>query len=203
MSPSDLPPHDCPAFEYEHHPDRATKLPHRVAAILSDLRRRIIDSLAAACDTREVHQRVFSGLTPPRQPYYAGHYRGEDFHCLRRYRVFVNGREGCPPSNVHLMMAELSKSIATAITALDVGNSQPNSIVPPELKLIHTIQVACRFFDLIGQVCLWAILARYGYFPVRWPIDPRPPDPPYTQLLLDYRAGNRDGLEQYILGCLA
>jgi hypothetical protein len=113
-------------------------------------------------------------------------------------------------------MAELGRNIAAAITALDAGHALPNAIVPPEMKLLRTVQVACRFFELVcrvhpyangnghaGRFCLWAILGRYGYFPVRWPIEPRPPDPPYTQLLLDYRAGNHAPLEQHVLQRLA
>jgi hypothetical protein len=152
MSPGDTHPPDCPAFEYEHHPDRSTELPRRVARIVASLRTGPMDTLAAARDTRSVHGILFRGLTPP----------------------------GCS-----------------------------------YMKLLHTVQVACRFFELVCRVhpyangnghaarfCIWAILARYGYFPVRWPIDPPPPDPPYTQLLLDYRAGNPLPLEQYLLGCL-
>jgi Fic family protein len=215
MSPDDIHPADCPAFEYEHHPDRGTAIPPRVARILASLRTGILDTLANACDTRDVHGILFGGLTPPEQPYYAGHYRGEEFRCLRRYQVQVGGHLGWPAHIVPGVMAELERSIAGAITALDAGHNVPNSLVSPEMKLLHTVQVACRFFELVGRIhpyangnghaarfCIWAILVRYGYYPARWPIDPRPPDPPYTQLLLDYQAGNHGPLEQYVLRCL-
>jgi fido (protein-threonine AMPylation protein) len=216
MSPGDTHPPDCPEFEYEHHPDRRTEIPQRVARILADLRRGRVDTLAAAADTRPVHGILFDGLTPPGHPYFAGHYRGEEFRCLRRYEVSIGGRPGWPAAGVPYVMAELARSIAGAMRALDAGHDIPNAVLPPEIKLLHTVQVACRFFERMGwlhpyangnghaaRFCLWATLARYGYFPVRWPIDPRPPDPPYTQLLLDYRAGNRAPLERYVLQCLA
>jgi hypothetical protein len=69
MSPSDIHPHDCPAFEYEHHPDRGTELPRRVASILMRLRSGAIDTLVVASDTRDVHGALFSGFTPPGHQY--------------------------------------------------------------------------------------------------------------------------------------
>ncbi len=216
MSPDDIHPPDCPAFDYEHHPARGAEVPRQVAHVLTSLRSGRIDTRAAASDTRQVHGTIFEGLTPPGCPYYAGHYRGENFRCLARYEVQVNGHVGWPARGVPWMMADLGRSITNAIAAIDAGQEAPNAIIPPELKLLHTVQVACRFFELLCRVhpyangnghaarfCLWAILARYGYFPDRWPIDPRPPDPPYTQLLLDYRAGTHDPLDQYVLQCLA
>lgn len=215
MSLGDIHPPDCPAFDYEHHPDRGTELPRQVASVLVDLRNGRMDTLAAASDTRQVHGLLFQRLTPPDHSYYAGHYRGESFRCLRHYEVQIGGRAGAPAQVVPVLMAELGNNVTSAIAALDAGHRTTNAVVSPSMKLLYTVQVACRFFELVCRVhpyangnghaarfCLWAILARYGYFPARWPIDPRPPDPPYTQLLLDYRAGNCNALEQYVLGCL-
>jgi hypothetical protein len=50
-----------------------------------------------------------------------------------------------------------------------------------------------------ARFVLWTILGRYGYWPERWRVDPRPPDPPYTQLIFDYRSGNHEPLETYVL----
>jgi Fic family protein len=78
------------------------------------------------------------------------------------------------------------------------------------------VVVACMVFELFLRIhpyangnghaarfCTWAILGAFGYWPERWPIEPRPPDPPYTQLLVDYRNGNRVPLERYLLSCIA
>jgi hypothetical protein len=50
---------------------------------------------------------------------------------------------------------------------------------------------------------VWAILGRYGYWPERFRLDPRPDHPSYTQAILDYRNGNKDPLENYLLSCIA
>src|SRR5437879_5952982 len=45
----------------------------------------------------------------------------------------------------------------------------------------------------------WALLGRYRLWPTTWPIHPRMPDPGYTQMLRDYRTGNKSALEQCLL----
>jgi fido (protein-threonine AMPylation protein) len=219
MIPFDIHPADCPAFDYSTHPDCRRLLPRRVGQLLIALRTRRFDTLDAAADTRGVHRELFWALTPHGHPYFAGHYRGEDFRCLRNYRVQVgppiDTRVGCPPLLVLGAMGRVEDTIRSAIAALDAAHQLPNSVVLPGPKLLHTVQVACRIFEWVNRIhpyangnghaarfCVWAILGRYGYWPVRWPLDPRPPDPPYTSLLLEYRAGNPERLEQYILQCL-
>src|SRR5437899_301553 len=96
MNPSDLHPPDCPNFEYKDHPDHATELPRRVARLAAGLRSGQIATLAAASDTRTAHKTLFEGLTPPGHPYFAGHYRGEDFRCLRRCPVYVGAAQVTP-----------------------------------------------------------------------------------------------------------
>jgi fido (protein-threonine AMPylation protein) len=216
MSPSDEHPSDCPHFEYKDHPDYPTEMPRRVARIVSDLIRGIRDTLAAASDTRSTHAELFTGLTPPDHPYFAGNYRGADFRCLRRCPVYIGRRVGCPPHLVGWRMADLRDAMAEAVAALDAAHAQLDFPVSAEEKLIHIVRVACRFFERVcwvhpyangnghaARFCLWAILARYGYVPFDWPIDPRQPDPEYTELLRRYRAGNEQLLELHILGCLA
>jgi fido (protein-threonine AMPylation protein) len=210
-------PADCPAFEYNLHPARAATLPGRVAALLEQLRLRRIDSAAVAVDTRPVHRILFESLTPKECDYFAGHYRGEEFRCLRNYGVGIRGdlRVGALPSVVVGLMGVVSRELEAALAALDAGHAMLNTMIPPREKLLYTIAVACRFFELVNRIhpfadgnghatrfLIWAILGRYGYWPTRWPIEPRPPDPPYTDLILAYRAGNREPLERHILGCL-
>ncbi len=212
MSLDDFHPKHCPEFEYKDHPNRAAEIPRRVAQILKNLRLGNLDSLAAASDTRSVHGALFFRLTPPGYDYYAGHYRGEEYPCLRRYPVFVGGRPGWYAGGVPGIMEMVGKDIGEAIAALDAGHKHPD---PPEVKLLHTVQVACRFFNLVcwvhpyangnghaARFCLWAILVRYGYFPVRWPIEPRPPEPQYTDMLHAYRAGKHEVLERHVLSCI-
>lgn len=216
MSPDEHPP-DCPTFEYDRHPDFAAELPRRSEALLADIRRGGIDTLAAARDTRRVHQTLFTGLTPPGHDYYAGHYRGEDFRCLRHYQNQLGGRWCCLPLLVPFRMVQMESDIAQAIAALDAGHQMPDEQVPPEMKLLCAVQVACRFFYEIGsrrlhpyangnghaaRFCLWAILGRYGYFPEHWTIHPRPGIPNYGDLLHLYHAGDFESLERQILASI-
>src|SRR5262245_40484758 len=99
--PTDRHPPDCPAWDYEHHPQRHV-VPQRVAGILTELVARALDTRTLVADTRVIHRRLFVGLTPDGYDYFAGHYRGEPFRCLQHYRVRVGGdpRVGIPPENV-------------------------------------------------------------------------------------------------------
>src|SRR5579863_9317891 len=100
-------PPDCPAWEYENHPKQAT-IPARVSEILTALATGHMDTLALATNSRVVHGGVFRELTPAECKYYAGHYRGEQFRCLRFYRVEVpaDRRVGAPPESVEFRMGE-------------------------------------------------------------------------------------------------
>jgi hypothetical protein len=46
------------------------------------------------------------------------------------------------------------------------------------------------------------MLGRYGHWPRNFTVDPRPPDPPYTELITRYRSGETLPLEQYIVAML-
>src|SRR5262245_28874874 len=96
MNPGDTHPPDCPEFEYNNHPDRAVELPGRVADVLLRVRFGRLETRTAASDTRKVHGFLFDRLTPAGHSYFAGHYRGEEFRCLRRYEVRVGSHNGCP-----------------------------------------------------------------------------------------------------------
>jgi hypothetical protein len=204
-------PPDCPGWEYENHPQRAT-VHTRVEGILVNLRRGGLDPFLVAVDTRQVHLQIFVEVTPPGHDYYAGHYRGENFRCLRLYGVEIKGdiRVGAPPAGVAFLMQELNAQITAGITALDA-----NVLLPARERLRYSLALACHalvaFFTIhpyangnghVGRLILWCILGRYGKWPVRWPVDPRPPDPPYSQLIVQHRNGDKLPLEQYVLQTL-
>ena len=208
-------PTDCPGWQYSDHPSRAALLPTRVAALLAELRRGILDTLRVSCDTRPVHSRLFEGLTPDRCDYYAGHYRGESFRCLRDYGVGIpsDPRVGYPPAEVNLAMARLAALLHDGLAVLDQATTAVN--VAPGDKALFVVILACRFFDLFLRIhpyadgnghtsrfLIWAILGRYGYWPFRWTIEPRPSDPPYTDIIVAYRGGFPSLLENYVLSCL-
>lgn len=209
-------PADCPSFEYKDH-TRRNEIRTRVARLVMRLRGGSLDSRSVAADSRPAHHTLFRGLTPRGYDYYAGHYRGEPYRCLREYEVRIptDPRVGASPWSVLSVMAQMATDIRAGIAALDSVHERPHSQVPPEQKLYHTVVLACGVFELFLRIhpyangnghaarfVVWAILGRYGYWPKRWPIDPRPADPPYTTLLTAYRSGNPEPLELFMIRTL-
>jgi Fic/DOC family len=210
-------PRDCPGWEYDNHPNKSRILPRSVASLLSDLRHGYVDPGSTASDTRPAHLRMFRGLTPPGCDYYAGHYRGENFRCLRFCHVSVpnDPSVGCPPDSVGARMIHMFDVITSSLSGMDAGHRLPNSQLPDGLKLGYTVAVVCRVFTEFleihpfvngnghaARLLVVCILGRYGYWPTRWTVDPRPPDPPHTELIRQYRSGVREPLERYILSFL-
>lgn len=207
---------DCPDWEYEHHPLRQELLPSRTQEILRRLRLGTIDTLATAADSRPVHGFLFTGLTPTSCPYYAGHYRGELFHCLRYYGVKIRSdpRVGYPPEEVQHAMEQMEDRVRKGIGLLDAIHRLPEAQFPKAEKLVFTAVFAASVFEPwlrihpyangnghAARFIVWAILGRYEYWPNQWPIDPRP-DPPYGDALVRYRNGEREPLERLIIQSL-
>jgi Fic family protein len=115
-----------------------------------------------------------------------------------------------------MAMERLAKNISDGIAALDEAGRLPNAQLSPNEKVLFAVVFACRVFETFLRVhpfangnghaarfLIWAILGRYGYWPTNWPIEPRPPDPPYTNLIMMHRNGNREPLERFVLQCIA
>ena len=204
--------HPCPEkWAYEQHPKRAKLVGRHVEDILNRLRRGQINPHAAALDTRPIHAELFSGLTPPHFPFYAGHYRGEQYPCLEHLRVGVQGdpRVGAMPAVVATEMSALS-------TLLDAGFSAAESpaarSLPAHAQLLNLVRFAAQAFEVflrihpyvngnghIGRFLIWAILGRFGHWPRRFPIEPRPSAPGYGEAIIEHRNGNPAPLAAYIL----
>jgi len=210
-------PVDCPDFNYEDHPNKTSILQKAVKLILIELRTGKLESLASASDTRSIHFTLFYHLTPEECPYYAGNYRGENYRCLKYNQVGIRSdpRVGFPPHQVQGYIDELGTIIKESVAALDEGMKLPNAQIPLRDKILYVVSVACRIFELFLRIhpyvngnghtarfLMWALLGRYGLWPVGWPIDPRPFDPPYTSLIVDYRNGNPVPLETFIMQTL-
>lgn len=208
----------CPAWDYEHYPNKSTILQQRTSELLVHLRSGSIDIIANLIDTREVHKFLFSELVPPNHRYFAGHYRGESFLCLKSCFVGVpnDNRVGFHPAIVQDKMQQFSELILLGMNALDRMHSFPEQLVPSEDKLLSTVAFACQVFEEflrvhpyangnghIGRFLIWAILVKYRYFPVQFPIDPRPFFLDYAKVITEYRDGNHEPLESYILSCIA
>jgi hypothetical protein len=205
-------PPDCPAFEYEAHQNRSNILAARSAEILQALVTGALDTRGVALDTRQIHYRLLSELTPPNYGYFAGHYRGEDFRCLKHYTVTIpsDPRVGAPPSGVAYQMGELGKLIQAGFQALDVGPPLSN-----QDRLRYLITFVSRVFELflvihpyangnghVARFLVWCVLGRYGHWPRRFSVEPRPPDPPYSYLIWLYRNGTKEPLEYFFISML-
>jgi fido (protein-threonine AMPylation protein) len=217
--------HPCPkGWVYETHPKRK-KLKDRSADLLERLRRRKIDGLRAARDSRQAHADLFRELTPPHFPYYAGNYRGERLRCLQTYtvgierptasgRVVADPLVGAQPQDVARRMEELARHISDAVAEVD--RMRAAGTLSAADQLLHVVGVACDVFDLFLQVhpyangnghaarfIMRAILGRYDYWVRRtWTVEPRPADPPYTSLLVAHRDGNTRPLIEYVINCI-
>ena len=210
-------PHDCPSWEYSSHPDSSTVLKEEIRVILLDLRNSLINTLTAAADTRQIHYRIFRRLAPLECPYYAGNYRGEDFRCLKYCEVMIRNDPsvGSHPHLVSIHMQNVERIVRQSVASLDQGMALPNAQMPLARKIMIAVAAVCRVFEFFLRVhpyvngnghaarfCIWAILGRYNLWPKKWPIDPRPNDPPYTQLIIAYRNGNPVPLEKHIFKSL-
>lgn len=111
-------------------------------------------------------------------------------------------------------MDAITQTVVGGLNVLDVENARPDGDLPMDQKLLNTVIFACKVFEIVLRVhpyangnghaarfIVWAILGRYGFWPRSWawPLDPRPSDPPYSRIIFEYRNGNRQPLEEFVL----
>jgi hypothetical protein len=208
----------CPAWEYTDVPNHETILAHRTYQALARLQSLSPASLAGRIkDTRGLHDAYFNGLTPPTTPYYAGHYRGEDYTCLRHCSVQISSdpRVGHPPEIVMRNMSVLAADISHALQECDVAWLVPHAVVSRPEKLVKVVSVATAIFVYFLEIhpyangnghaarfILIATLARHGLYLRRWHMHPRPQEPTYSDAIKLYRDGDRGPLERFVLSCL-
>jgi fido (protein-threonine AMPylation protein) len=167
-------------------------------------------------DTRPIHRYIFCALTPAACPNFAGHYRGEDFPYLKHYNVGVEGddRVGTLAEFVSSDITLFCGKIDQIVAGLDVGTALPNATLPPEQKLLYVVEFAANILTEflrihpyangnghISRFIVWAVLGRYGYWPVEWPLDDRPPHP-YVDCISRYRSGDHAPLVNFMLKCI-
>jgi len=147
-------PVDCPDFEYEVHPNKASILQKEIKSILIELRNGNLDSLASSSDTRPIHFRLFHQLSPNECPYYAGHYRGENYRCLKYCPVGIpsDHRVGFPPHLVQGYINELTNIIKESVAALDEGMKLSNAQIPLRDKILYVVSAVCRIFELFLRI---------------------------------------------------
>jgi fido (protein-threonine AMPylation protein) len=204
-------PSDCPRWEYKNHL-YANAVGIRCEAILNDLANKQLPVDATLRDTRAVHARMFVNLTPDRCSYYAGHYRGENYRCLRHLEVVVRSdpRVGAAPARVAADLANLNAHVlATGLKALEASFALPDEKLPAEEKLFHLVVFACaalvEFLRIhpyangnghAGRFIVWLISVRFGYWPLKWELDT---SPPYHELLKRFRDGDPIPLQTFVL----
>jgi hypothetical protein len=93
--------------------------------------------------------------------------------------------------------------------------SAPNALISPSAKLASMVQVAVGFFVYwleihpyangnghLARLVLITLLALFGVYLSRWPLHPRPADPPYSELISRYRKGDQNALIRFVLSCI-
>lgn len=206
-------PRDCPGWEYDRISGARATVRARSVQLLIGLRADANECSVVCADTRPSHASLYQGLTPAKCDYYAGHYRGEDYRCLKYYRVQIQGDPmvGYDPELVLGEMQQLETTIRDAIAALDKF-VQPSRSRPA--CLIQITRVAARVFELflrihpyangnghMGRLIVCALFGRYGFWMNRWTVEPRPQDPPYSSSIAAYRRGYVADLEKFLLEC--
>lgn len=167
-------------------------------------------------DTRDLHKKLFNGLTPSNMKYFAGHYRGENFQYLKNYEVKVNRDECIKAKFVEDSMKKFNQYIYFGLYKLD--NLPKNVSNSAKFQIIVTT-FACDIFikflkihpyangnGHIARFILLAVLNLYGYEVLNFPIDPRPQtkDPKmhlnkYDLGIEDYFFGKKETLIKWII----
>lgn len=209
---------ECPSWEYSGVDGYSVTLAFRAKELLRHIRSS--DSIrreTLSKNTRPAHGAYFRGLTPAGFPHYAGNYRGQNLPCLSDYEVGirVDGRVGHTAATVPLEMQEFGSNLDELYRQLNLMWPANERLFPREWKIYRSVELAAAAFVYfleihpyadgnghMARMMLIVILARFDIFLARWPIDPRPPDPPYSDLIARYRNGDRTGLELFILNCI-
>ncbi|SOE17791.1 Fic/DOC family protein [Hoeflea halophila] len=210
---------DCPTnWDYEDVADKSD-LVVRTREMLVSLRgSNPANQLAHAMDTRQIHGHFFRGYAPKDFPYFVGHYRGENFRCLKDYEVGITSdpRVGHPAATVPLEMDEFSRQLEETIAIIDFQLKAPKSLFSEVDKLVSYCRVVAALFVYFLEIHPYAngnghmaraivllLLGRQSIYPSNgWSIDPRPKDPPYSNLISRYRNGDHDPLVRFLMNCI-
>jgi Fic/DOC family len=208
----------CPEFEYDQHlgADGALKQAmmdfFRVLKNSADSKK-----LEDAKDTRAWHFCFFRTLTPRGFEYYAGHYRGEDFPCLRAYNVHISSDPlvAANPTEVPLFIMRLADKLHRSAALLDLETHRHANPLLSGAYVLKVIQVVAYFFVTfltihpyangnghMARLLVVLLLSRYGIHAPKFSVHPRPQDPPYSDAIYRYRRNDTKPLEMLLLGSL-
>lgn len=203
----------CPEeWDYSKLANYPNDLVPSVEKILTDIRtdKGIIPPFLA--DSRPVHNCFFSKFTQTGFEYFAGHYRGEEFICLKNYNVGIPGdpRVGTPAHEVAAKMADFAKKVNLSLTKI---KCLPLNISRKE-KLKFGVKISGILFvefltihpyangnGHIARFFVWAILGYFEFWPENgiWTIEPRPSNIHYSEYVKTHRDGKTQPLERLIL----
>lgn len=204
-------------WEYKSFPSYSQVLPGRAKTLLRELRSGHLAGVDVCCDNRPQHCYFFEGLTPIGHEYFAGHYRGENYSGLKHYDVGIDGdsRVGVRCDLVVKTMQHFAIEIRSSINILQTANQQHQSHLTGVQRLLYIVRVACKYFveflrihpyangnGHMGRFMIFGFLSVFGVWPKKWPLNDRPPDPPYSGLISRYRDGDCEPLEKFVFRCV-
>ena len=205
-------------WNYEDYPQHQTLLPKRERGVLFRLMMGAVDHIGTCKDTRPIHREFFSGLTPADKPHFAGRYRGENYPYLKHYEVSVGSdpRVGVPAEYVFSSLAGFSEDIDLAHSIMLRAKELPEAHLAKEDRMMYLVTFLCKLLveflrihpyadgnGHIARYLVFAFLGANGVWPKSWPLNKRPPDPPYSKLISDYRDGQKAGLERFLFRAIA
>lgn len=202
-----------PGWDYVNFRNGRAVVADRCLHLLLRLGRGEVDTETGSKDTRVHHENFFVDLTPGNCTYFAGHYRGEDYRCIRHYNVGVrmDSRVGVDARRVARDMANLHHNlIQPGFAALKSTLQNPQ--VSPGVRLLRVVEAACEVLEEflrihpyangnghMGRLIVWFFLVRFDYWPKRWPLNE---SPEYHTFLSMYRDGKKELLIRYVLECV-
>jgi len=202
---------DCPWWEYDDHPKSKIILPTKCTEWLVLLRSGALKPKELSCDTRAAHEYIFNELTPTECEYFAGHYRGEKYLCLEFCSVQIpsDPRVGTAPAAVMSTMEQLKETIESGMAVIDEAYKVPNAQLPQWQKILYLVtfstKILVEFLRIhpyangnghMARFIIFTLLAQHDIWPKKWPFEE---SPPYYDLISDYRDGNSQPLEDFIL----
>jgi fido (protein-threonine AMPylation protein) len=211
----------CPDWEYTNRPGHGSLLTSRSKLALQAIRNQqsTADRIRRLKNTRPRHRDIFRELTPDGHDYYAGNYRGDpQFICLLDYEVKIpaNPLVGIKATEVPLSMRMFAEAIDKFIEECDLLWPINEQFFSAGNKIVRAVELGVSLFSYfliihpyangnghIARLLLIAALAKYGIFLSRWPLHPRPQDPPYSDLITQYQTGaDRASLVKFVISCI-
>ncbi|TIX25561.1 MAG: hypothetical protein E5V37_26955 [Mesorhizobium sp.] len=210
----------CPKnWDYENHQNSGAIVARRSTTAVRIVRgMNAAQKAALAQDIRPFHELLFTGLTPPHFPYFAGKYRGERFRCLQDYEVGVQGDRavGHTAATVPMEMESFAVEVGRLNKEMDFSFSANSKLFTPEMKVFRAVQLVAAAFVYFLEIHPFAngnghsarmliicLLGRHNIYPnAKWKLHPRPDDPAYTQAIAAYRKGDKSKLHVLLLSCI-